>query len=71
VLDPFSGVATTSCAAVFEGRSSVGIEKERKYFDVARKRVKSALKGTLEFRPIEKPIQEPSPNSRLAKRDKE
>jgi adenine-specific DNA-methyltransferase len=68
VLDPYSGVATTSCASALEGRRSIGIEKERKFFLLAKERVTSALEGTLGYRPLEKPIQEPSANSKLTRR---
>lgn len=39
VLDPFSGVGTTALAAVQLGRKFVGIEKERKYVDLAESRL--------------------------------
>lgn len=68
VIDPFAGVATTSCAAVLENRNSIGIEKEKKYFKVAKARIKKAANGELEFRPLDKPIQAPNPNSKLSKR---
>lgn len=43
ILDPFMGSGTTGCAAVQMGRRFVGIEKEPKYFDVARRRISDAL----------------------------
>lgn len=39
VLDPFMGIGTTGVACVREGRKFIGIEKERKYFDIACKRI--------------------------------
>lgn len=39
VLDPFMGSGTTGIAAVYEGRSFVGIEKEAEYLDIARRRI--------------------------------
>ncbi len=39
VLDPFMGVGTTPAIAKRLGRKYVGIEKEKKYFDLAKKRV--------------------------------
>ena len=61
VLDPYSGVATTSCAAIIEGRRSIGIELDAEYDKIARERVALALDGKLKFRPIEKPVQVPDP----------
>jgi DNA modification methylase len=35
VLDPFAGSASTGIAAILEGRSFIGIEREPKYVDIA------------------------------------
>ena len=42
ILDPFSGSGTTGVAAVQMGRNFIGIEREPKYFDIARKRIEDA-----------------------------
>jgi DNA modification methylase len=42
ILDPFMGSGTTGVACVKMGRKFVGIEKERKYFDIACKRIREA-----------------------------
>lgn len=42
VLDPYSGSASTGVAAVQNGRRYIGIEREEKYFDAARKRIEDA-----------------------------
>jgi DNA modification methylase len=42
VIDPFMGAGTTGIACVNLGRSFVGIERERKYFDIACRRIKQA-----------------------------
>ena len=39
VLDPFLGSGTTSVVAKILGRNSIGIEKEKKYLNVIKKRV--------------------------------
>ena len=41
-LDPFMGSGTTGVAAVQMGRQFIGIERERKYFDIACKRIEDA-----------------------------
>ena len=42
VLDLFMGSGTTGVAAVEQGRAFVGIERERKYFDIAVRRIEQA-----------------------------
>lgn len=43
ILDPFMGSGTTGVAAVKLGRQFVGIEIDEAYFDIACKRIQSAL----------------------------
>ena len=42
VLDPFAGSGTTGVAALAEGRSFIGIEKDAGYFAIAEKRLADA-----------------------------
>jgi len=42
ILDPFMGSGTTGVACVQTGRKFIGIEIEKKYFDIAVKRIKDA-----------------------------
>ena len=42
ILDPFMGSGTTGVACVNLGRKFIGIEKERKYFDIACERIQRA-----------------------------
>ncbi len=42
VLDPFMGSGTTGVAAVQMGRRFIGIEREPKYFEIARRRIEDA-----------------------------
>lgn len=44
ILDPFMGSGTTGVAAVKLGRRFIGIERERKYFDIACRRIEEAYK---------------------------
>jgi site-specific DNA-methyltransferase (adenine-specific) len=39
VLDPFMGSGSTGKAAVLEGFSFVGVEREERYMDIARARI--------------------------------
>jgi len=42
VCDPFMGSGTTGVAAIHQGKKFIGIEKEKKYFDAACKRIDEA-----------------------------
>jgi len=42
VLDPFMGSGTTGVACANLGREFIGIEREPKYFDIARRRIEDA-----------------------------
>jgi DNA modification methylase len=44
ILDPFMGSGTTGVAAVKMGKKFIGIERERKYFDAACRRITEAYK---------------------------
>lgn len=40
IIDPFMGTGTTGAAAISLKRKFIGIEKEKKYFEIAKKRLK-------------------------------
>lgn len=42
ILDPYMGSGTTGVAAVKLGKSFIGIEREPKYFEIARRRIEQA-----------------------------
>ena len=44
IADPFMGSGTTGVAAVQMGRDFIGIERERRYFDIACRRIEDAQK---------------------------
>ena len=54
ILDPFMGSGTTGVACVRLGRRFIGIERERKYFDIAVKRITDELNRTRLFEPVSK-----------------
>lgn len=70
VLDPFMGVGTTAVATIIEKRRFVGSELNSKYYNVARKRIKDTLDGTVKIRQ-DKPVLVPNPNMSVAKLPKE
>lgn len=59
VLDPFMGVGTSIIAAIMHDRKAIGSDKEKKYADVAKERVKAYLESKLKIRPIGKPVFNP------------
>jgi site-specific DNA-methyltransferase (adenine-specific) len=42
ILDPFMGSGTTGVACIQTGRNFIGIERERKYFEIAERRISQA-----------------------------
>jgi site-specific DNA-methyltransferase (adenine-specific) len=47
VLDPFMGAGSTAIACIKHNRRFIGIEKDKKFFDVAVKRIKEAYGETM------------------------
>ena len=45
ILDPFMGSGTTGVACAKLGRRFIGIEKDERYFQTARERIKAAYDG--------------------------
>lgn len=45
ILDPFTGSGTTGVACVRTGRKFIGIEKEPKYFEIAKRRITEAYES--------------------------
>ena len=59
VLDPFMGSGTTGVACAQSGRAFTGIERERKYFDIACERIERAYaQGKLFAEPAATPPQQ-------------
>ena len=66
VLDPFSGVASALLAALRNGRRGMGCEKEAEYIQIARERIQSLYAGTLGYRPLGKPVFQPTGREKVA-----
>jgi|SRR5579875_1248660 adenine-specific DNA-methyltransferase len=71
VVDPYMGVGTSPCAAILHGRRAAGADTIPEYLDIARERVSLAAEGQLRRRPLGRPIYQPGPNDRIAKRPTE
>jgi DNA modification methylase len=54
ILDPFAGSGTTGVAAVKLGKTFIGIEREKKYFDIMCRRIEEAYKQPDFFVPTPK-----------------
>ncbi|HMK09019.1 MAG TPA: site-specific DNA-methyltransferase, partial [Anaerolineales bacterium] len=63
VLDPFFGTGTTGAVAKRLGRRWIGIEKERRYIDLARERIRAVARAPREKSLLEAP--EPRREPRL------
>lgn len=56
IFDPFMGSGTTGVAAVKMGRKFTGIEREEKYYDIARRRIEDAMRQPDLLIPAPQPI---------------
>jgi len=65
VLDNTMGSGSTGVAAVNTGRSFIGIEQEKKYFDIAEKRIKAAesVQGLFDVVVLEGSMEAPPPST--------
>jgi adenine-specific DNA-methyltransferase len=68
VVDPFMGSGTTAAAAELEKRRFAGCDIEQSYISIARRRVTHAKKKRLRYRPLERPIYQPSGDDAVSKR---
>jgi len=61
VFDPYMGTGTTLVACVNHGRKAIGVEIEKKYFDIACKRIEKAYadQALLDLMPEPEPIEQP------------
>lgn len=59
VLDPYLGVGSSVIAAVRHKRKGAGAEIMPKYASIARDRIEQAFDGTLQTRPMSRPVYDP------------
>ena len=62
VLDPFMGSGTTGVACIRTGRKFIGIEKDARYFDIARERLERELQQ--QTLPLDQPTEQPAAEQR-------
>lgn len=66
VLDPFSGVGSALLAALRHNRRAIGCEKEEEYIRIARQRIGDFYAGSLPYRPLGKPIHQPTGREKVS-----
>ncbi len=66
VFDPYMGVGSTLIAAVMHDRRAMGCEKEIPYVEIARQRLINYFNGTLRYRPIGKPVYQPTGKEKVS-----
>lgn len=71
VFDPYMGVGSALVAALMHERRAMGCEKERAYVEIARQRVLDYFNGTLRYRPIGKPVYEPTGKEKVSQMPEE
>jgi DNA modification methylase len=57
ILDPFAGSFTTAVACIRTGRKFIGIEKERRYFDIGLERCRKEVERLALFEPVPQVVQ--------------
>ena len=60
VFDPYAGVGTSLIAGVMHNRRVMGSEQENKYIAIARERLLAYFNGVLPYRPLGKPVYQPT-----------
>jgi adenine-specific DNA-methyltransferase len=68
VIDPYMGSGSTGVAALVEGRKFVGAETEKAYYRIAWNRCEQVFTNEIKYRPFDKPVQTPNPNSAVARK---
>lgn len=66
VLDPYMGVGSVLIAALIHKRRAIGCEKESSYLAIARQRINEYWNGTLPYRPLGKPVCQPTERDKTA-----
>lgn len=68
VMDPYTGSGSTGVAALLEGRKFVGAEIDKAYHRIAWDRCEKVFTNEIRYRPFDKPVQVPDPNSAVARK---
>lgn len=71
VLDPFSGVGSALLAALRRGRKAIGCERDQSYIEIAMHRMAQFCAGGLPYRPLGKPVHQPTGREKVSQMPKE
>jgi adenine-specific DNA-methyltransferase len=66
VFDPYAGVGTSLIAGLMHDRRVMGSEQEAQYVDIARERLQQHFDGVLPYRPLGKPVYQPTGREKIA-----
>ena len=66
VFDPYCGVASSLIAGLKHGRKVVGCEKEARYVEIGKERIRQFYAGMLGIRPIGTPVYQPSGREKIS-----
>jgi adenine-specific DNA-methyltransferase len=66
VLDPYVGVGSSMIAGLRHGRRVIGCDREPRYTEIARQRIRSFAAGTLRTRKLGTPVHVPSGREKVS-----
>ena len=66
VFDPYMGVGSTLLGSLMHKRRAMGCEKEILYVEITRQRILDYFNGTLRYRPIGKPVYQPTGREKVS-----
>lgn len=67
ILDPFAGAGSSLLAGLMHGRKPIGCERDEEYISITHKRINDLANGRLRYRPLGKPVYQPTGKEKVAK----
>tara|TARA_R110002074_G_scaffold361132_1_gene534126 strand:+ start:2066 stop:3001 length:936 start_codon:yes stop_codon:yes gene_type:complete len=67
IFDPYMGSGSAGVAALLENKKFLGAEIQTEYVEIAKNRLTETIEGNARFRPLDRPIYEPTPDTTLTK----
>jgi adenine-specific DNA-methyltransferase len=66
VFDPYAGVGSALIAAIKQNHRAIGSEQMEEYIEIARNRITAYFNGTLQMRPLGKPVYTPTGREKVS-----